>query len=78
MFVVATIRMHMTENQVYDLDQGTLDGVIISKLDYQTLMSEFESHWVPNSFGFVTHLSKMLSKLLYDLDQNCVCWYFSK
>ena len=27
--------------------QGALDGVMVSKLDKQTFMSEFESHWVP-------------------------------
>ena len=38
---------------------------MVSTLDYQTLMSEFESHWVPHSDGVVPHLNKMLSKLLY-------------
>ena len=35
----------------------------VSKLDWQTCKSEFESHWVPYSFGLVPHLSKTLSKL---------------
>ena len=26
--------------------------------------SEFESHWVPHSYGLVSHLSKKYSKLL--------------
>ena len=38
---------------------------MVSKVDYQTSRNEFESHWVPHSFGFVLHLSKMLSKLLF-------------
>ena len=32
--------------------------VMVRKLDYQTFMSEFESHWVHNSYG------KKLSKLI--------------
>ena len=34
-----------------------------SKLDEQTYTSEFESHWVPLSYGLVPHLSQKLSKL---------------
>ena len=37
---------------------------MVSKLDWQTYTSEFESHWVPHSYGLVPHLSKKLSKLL--------------
>ena len=37
---------------------GTLHGVIVSKLDYHTIFSEFDSHWVPHTFGFVLQLSK--------------------
>ena len=40
-------------------------GVMVSKLDKQTYTSEFESHWVPHSFGLVPHRSKELRKLLY-------------
>ena len=36
---------------------------MVSKLDEQTYTSEFESHWVPLSYGLVPHLSKKLSKL---------------
>ena len=49
--------------------QGALGSVVVSKLDKQTCKSEFESHWVPHSFGFVPNLSKKLSKLLF------VHWY---
>ena len=42
---------------------GTSGGVMVSKLDWQAYMSEFESHWVPLSYGLVPHLSKKLSKL---------------
>ena len=38
--------------------------VMVSKLDKQAFTSEFESHWMSHSFGFVPHQSKMLSKLL--------------
>ena len=38
-------------------------GVTVSKLDEQTYTSEFESHWVPHSFGLVPHRSKELCKL---------------
>ncbi len=44
---------------------GTSSGVMVSKLDWQTYTSEFESHWVPHSYGLVLHLSKKLSKLNY-------------
>ena len=37
-------------------------GVMVSKLGLQTYTSEFESHWVPFSYGLVPHLSKKLSK----------------
>ena len=37
---------------------------MISKLDYQTLTSEFESHWEPHSFDPVPHRSKELCKLV--------------
>ena len=48
---------------------GASGGVMVSKLDEQTYTSEFESHWVPLSYGLVPHLSKMLSKLtLYFCD----------
>ena len=42
---------------------GTLVGAVASKLDQQTFISEFKSHWVPHSSGFVLHLSKKLYKL---------------
>ena len=41
---------------------GASGGVMVSKLDKQTYTSEFESHWVPLSYGLVPHLSKKLSK----------------
>ena len=44
--------------------QGTSGGVMVSKLDSQTYTSEFESHWVPHSFGLVLNRSKDLRKLL--------------
>ncbi len=37
---------------------------MVCKFEEQTCKSEFESHWVPHSFGLVLHLSKKLSKLL--------------
>ena len=44
--------------------KGTSGGVMVSKLDKQIYVSEFESHWVPHTNGLVPHLSKKLSKLL--------------
>ena len=44
---------------------GASDGEMVSKLDKQTLTSEFESHCVSHLYGFVPHLSKMYCKLLY-------------
>ena len=35
---------------------------MVSKLDLQTFMSEFNSHWVPHSYGLVLHLSKKLCR----------------
>ena len=43
---------------------GALGGVMVSKLDYQSFTSEFDSHWVPHSYGLVPHLNKKLSKFL--------------
>ena len=48
---------------VLTIIKGTSGSVMVSKLDLQTYTSEFESHWVPHSYGFVPHLSKKLSKL---------------
>ena len=43
----------------------SLNGVPwVSKLDWETYTSEFESHLVLHSYGLVPHLSKKLSKLL--------------
>ena len=36
---------------------------MVGKHDLQTYTSEFESHWVPFSYGLVPHLSKKPSKL---------------
>ena len=43
--------------QVY-LYLGTSAGIMVCKLDYQTLTSEFDSQWVPSLHGLVPHLSK--------------------
>ena len=45
---------------------GASGGVMVSKLGYQTYTSEFESHWVPLSYGLVPHLSTKLSKFPLD------------
>ena len=37
---------------------------MITKVDYQTFTSEFDSHWVAHSYGIVPHPSKQLSELL--------------
>ena len=42
---------------------GSSGGVMVHKLYKQTYTSEFESHWEPLSYGFVTNPSKKLSKL---------------
>ena len=44
---------------------GAWDGVMVNKKEKQTFTCEFESHRVPNSFGYP---SKKLSKLLYWLN----------
>ena len=36
---------------------------MVSNLDEQTFQSEFESHWVPNSYSLGPHLTKKLSKV---------------
>ena len=46
-----------------DTTKGTSGGVTVSKLDYQTYTSEFESHWAPHSFGLVPQRSKELRKI---------------
>ena len=46
-----------------------------SKLDMQTYMSEFESHWVPHSYGHELHLSEKLIKLrVLPLCRDAVDW----
>ena len=41
---------------------GTFGGVTVGKLDQQTYTSEFDSHWVPHSFGLGPYRSKELCK----------------
>ena len=41
----------------------TSSGVMVSKLDFQTFTSEFESHCIPHSFDLVPYRSKKLRKL---------------
>ena len=43
--------------------KGASGVVMFCNVDKQTYTSEFESHWVPHSYGLVPHLSKKLSKL---------------
>ena len=42
---------------IYFLKRGISGGVMVNKLDSQTITSEFESHWVPHLYGFVPHLN---------------------
>ena len=37
---------------------GTLHSVMVGKLDWQTITSEFNSYWVPYTCGLVLNLSK--------------------
>ena len=37
---------------------------MVSKYDYKACTSDFESQWVPHSYGLVPYISKILSKLL--------------
>ena len=47
---------------------------MVSKQNWQTYMSEFESHWVPHSYGLELHLSKKkLGKLLHYIKLEV--WY---
>ena len=52
--------------------QGTSGGKMVSKLDKQTFISEFESNWVLHSYCLVPHLNKKLSKLLH-LKESEIC-----
>ena len=56
--------MHLVSIE-YMIYKGTSGGVTVSKLDWQTYTSEFESHWAPRSVGLVPHQSKALCKLQY-------------
>ena len=55
-------------------NMGASSGVMVSKLDYQTFLNEFVSHWVPHSYGFVPHLSKILWQLLWQVQQAISCF----
>ena len=54
------------------MSTGAPGSVRVSKLEEQTCKSEFESHWVPHSFGLVLHLRKKLSRLLLSKMSNAV------
>ena len=56
---------------------GACGGVMVSNLDLQIYTSEFESHWVPLSYGLVPHLSKKLSKLPLHTYQIYMIWFGS-
>ena len=51
-------------------------NVMVSKLNKQTFTREFESHWVPNSFGLVPQVSKKLSKLLFNTNSICLILHY--
>ena len=53
----------MVKNVFGTVYSAVSGGIMVSKLDQQTIMSEFKSHWVPHLYGFVPHRSKKLSKL---------------
>ena len=65
---------NQTKEYYYSLKLGTSGGVMVSKLDSQTYTSEFESHWVPHSFGLVLNRSKDLRKLLLQLKTCTRSW----
>ena len=56
-----TIMMLRYKYLIINTDMGS---VMVSIFDLKTCESEFESHWVPQSFGLGPHLSKKLRKLL--------------
>ena len=49
-----------TQKMVLDTSWEHWDGVMVSKLDERTYISEFECHWVPHSHGLVPHLGQNL------------------
>ena len=57
-------------------------SAMVSKLDWQTFSSEFQSDWVAHSYGFVPDRSKELRKLLLLLNKflkrynSCIDWPF--
>ena len=62
-----------TTSTYWERNVGTSGDVMVSKPDKRTYTSEFESHWVPHSYGHVPRLSKELSKLL--LIKKRFCFY---
>ena len=48
----------------YWINVGSSGSVMVSQLDQENFMSKFEFHWVPHSFGLVSHQSKEMRKLL--------------
>ena len=43
--------------------KGTSSDVIVSKLDQQTIVSVFDSHWVTHNYGLVPHLSSAITTI---------------
>ena len=56
--------MQILSTQQPNLIGRTSDGVMVSKLDWQTFTSEFESHKMPHSYDLVPYISKKLCILL--------------
>ena len=40
---------------------GTSGDITVSTLDKQIFTRKYDSHWVPHSYGHVSHMSKTLS-----------------
>ena len=40
-------------------------GVIVNELGWLTIVSEFDSHWVPHTFGLVQNYAKLRFGLIW-------------
>ena len=65
----------VSNNIPFDCTRGTLGGIIVSKLDYQNLISEFKSRRVSHLFSFVPHLGIKLSKLQEEIKSFAISLY---
>ena len=54
---IAITGLKISQNKNFILFSQTTHGAMVNQLDSQTIVNEFDSHWVLHDSGCVLHLS---------------------